>query len=248
MNDGSSERKPSATPARPTSGASTHMRRFGHDDDPHHESPGRTMAELTDDAASRREQRRRRHQSFSRDQFLDAAEEIFGRKGYHETTLKEVAELAEFSVGSVYSFFESKDDLFRQIFLRRGEEFMPEIREVLSGAGDDPLDVLHRLVDFEVEWFRRHRHFGRLYLRNSSATLQPTEGTEDAVVTDRYYESMKLQTELIRRGQEAGAFRTGDPEALARMFSGIVSTFQSLDPAVMSDDPMAEERMSLDEL
>ncbi|HEX6238473.1 MAG TPA: helix-turn-helix domain-containing protein, partial [Acidimicrobiales bacterium] len=79
----------------------------------------------TGQAGGRREQRRLRHQDVSRAQFLDAAEEVFGRKGFHNTTLKEVAELAEFSVGSVYSFFESKDDLFRQIFVRRGEEFMP---------------------------------------------------------------------------------------------------------------------------
>ena len=48
---------------------------------------------------SRREQRRLQHQDLSRGQLLDAAEEVFGRKGFHEATLKEVAELAEFSVG-----------------------------------------------------------------------------------------------------------------------------------------------------
>lgn len=206
------------------------------------------MAELTDDAASRREQRRRRHQHFSREQFLDAAEEIFGRKGYHETTLKEVAEQAEFSVGSVYSFFENKEDLFRQIFLRRGSQFMPEIRAVLADVGDDPLAGLHRLVDFEAQWFRRHPHFGRLYLRHSSATFLPTEGTQDAVLTPNHRESMVLQSELFRRGQEAGVLREGDPEVLARVFSGIMSAFQALDPVVMSDDPSVAERMTLDEL
>ena len=78
-------------------------------------------------AASRREQRRLLHQDLSRNQLLDAAEEVFGEKGFHDTTLKEVAELAEFSVGSVYSFFENKDDLFLNVFLRRGAEFLPSL-------------------------------------------------------------------------------------------------------------------------
>src|SRR5881394_1303068 len=91
-------------------------------------------------APSRREERRIRQQDVSRSQLLDAAEEVFGRKGFHETTLKEVAELAEFSVGSVYSFFESKDDLFRQIFVRRGAEFMPGLRAVLGDPKGDPTD------------------------------------------------------------------------------------------------------------
>src|SRR3982074_1646975 len=90
---------------------------------------------VTSMAASRREQRRLQHQDLSRAQLLDAAEEGFGRKGFHDTTLKEVAELAEFSVGSVYSFFENKNDLFRQIFLRRGEQFMGPLRGTHAGAG-----------------------------------------------------------------------------------------------------------------
>ena len=81
---------------------------------------------------SRREARRLAQQGVGRTQLLDAAEHVFGRKGFHETTLKEVADLAEFSVGSVYSFFENKDDLFRQIFVRRGEQFMPGLHGILD--------------------------------------------------------------------------------------------------------------------
>ena len=77
------------------------------------------------------------------------------RKGFHETTLKEVAELAEFSVGSVYSFFENKEDLYVSVFVRRGDEYMPALRAVFAG-GDTPDDQLHRLVDFEVGFFRQH--------------------------------------------------------------------------------------------
>src|SRR5438445_13745217 len=106
-------------------------------------------AVTVDAAASRREQRRLLHQDLSRTQLLDAAEEVFGRKGFHETTLKEVAELAEFSVGSVYSFFENKDDLFRQIFLRRGEEWMAGAAAVF-GSSADPRSQLHDLVEFEI--------------------------------------------------------------------------------------------------
>src|ERR671919_1159167 len=92
---------------------------------------------------SRREERRLLQQHLARRQLLDAAEEVFGRKGFHETALKEIAELAEYSVGSVYSFFESKDDLFQQIFVRRGEEFMPALEAVLGDEAADPLAQLH---------------------------------------------------------------------------------------------------------
>jgi len=199
------------------------------------------VPKVTEPTAGRREQRRQRHQVLSREQLLDAAEEIFGRKGYHETTLKEVAELAEFSVGSVYSFFHSKDDLFRQIFLRRGEEFMPELRAALADEHGSPLERLHRLVDFQVRWFREHPHFGRLYLRHPDRDMDPT-------IEANYQEAMHLEADLFRSGQKAGTVRGGDPEALARLFSGLMGAFQALDPAVVSDDPDATEPFSVDEL
>jgi AcrR family transcriptional regulator len=205
------------------------------------------MPRATKETASRREQRRQQHQALSRNQLLDAAEEVFGRKGFHETTLKEVAELAEFSVGSVYSFFENKDDLFRQIFVRRGDEFMNGIRAVLTEEGD-PLGQLHQLVDFEIGFFRKHPHFGRLYLRYSSATMPSTERPVDAAVADNYEESMRLQADLFERGQAVGELRAGDGQVLSRLLSGLMSAYQALDPAVMSDEPRKAERLALADL
>src|SRR5215472_6359214 len=101
------------------------------------------MARAKTTEASRREQRRVQHQDLSRAQLLDAAEEVFGHKGFHETTLKEVAELAEFSVGSVYSFFENKEDLYVSVFVRRGDEYMPALRQVFAEGGG-PEEQLHR--------------------------------------------------------------------------------------------------------
>lgn len=205
-------------------------------------------APATTKAPSRREERRLRQQDISRTQLLDAAEEVFGRKGFHETTLREIAELAEFSVGSVYSFFESKDDLFRQIFVRRGEEFMPGMHAILDRRDTDPVSQLHDLVDFQVGFFRQHPRFGRLYLRYSNATMLSVDREIDAVMRDRYEEAMRLQASLFRRGQRAGVLRAGDPEVLARLFSGVISAYQALDPAVVSDEPGTGERLPLTQL
>lgn len=203
--------------------------------------------DLASGRSSRREQRRLQHLDLSRNQLLDAAEEVFGRKGFHDATLREVVEVAEFSVGSLYSFFQSKDDLFRQVFQRRGEEYMPRIAEVLDR--DAPAaDVLDDLVAFEVGYFREHRHFGRLWLRYASSTLQSVERLADEFVLGNYHESMRRQAMLFERGQRDGVFVAGDPVALARLFSGLVAAFQSIDPAIVSDDPQPRPAMALEEL
>jgi len=200
-----------------------------------------------DPKASRRQERRLLHQDLSRTQLLDAAEEVFGRKGFHATTLKEVAELAEFSVGSVYSFFENKDDLYLSVFLRRGAEFMPGMREVAQ-SGRNPLEQLHALVDYEVGFFRRHRHFGRLYLRAFSTSRPAPEMPDSPLLSDNLETAMELQASVFARGQAGRVLRAGDEMVLARLFSGLVAAYQSLDPAVMSDDPDPEERLPLADL
>jgi AcrR family transcriptional regulator len=193
------------------------------------------------DSQSRREQRRLQHQDLSRSQLLDAAEEVFGRKGFHETTLKEVADLAGFSVGSVYSFFESKDDLFRQIFLRRGEEFMGGMQSLLTDEGAAPLSQLRSLARYQVDFFRSNPHFGRMFLRYSSiVSLAAQQEQVDPAVSERYERAMSLQSELFRRGQKSGEMCDGDPLVLSLLFSGLISSFQAVDPAVISDDVDAD--------
>lgn len=206
-----------------------------------------TAKALEKTGAVRRQQRRVQHQDLSRTQLLDAAEEVFGRKGFHEATLKEVAELAGFSVGSVYSFFENKDDLFRQVYLRRGNEYMPALRDVIRAKGP-ALDVLQAVVTFQVQYFRDHPNFGRLYLWHSGHVFgSDAKPPFDPVTVENFEEAMALQAKLFARGQRSGGLRRGDPEVMSRLLSGLVAAYQEMDPAV-SGDPAAPERLPLAEL
>jgi TetR/AcrR family transcriptional regulator len=198
--------------------------------------------------SGQREQRRLQRQDLSRNQLLDAAEEVFGRKGFHEATLKEVAELAEFAVGSVYSFFDSKDDLFRQIFVRRSAQFDPALRAALDPRHGTSLDQLHRLVDVQVLFFREYPRFGRLYLRYANASTMWVERSIDPDLTASYREWQRLLADVFARGQAAGEIRAGDPTVLTRLFDGIVASYQASDPAVLSTDPDPGEAFPLADL
>ena len=58
--------------------------------------------------ASRKERERRQHE----EEILQAARELFARKGYYSTTLEEIAHHAQFGKGTIYNYFSSKEDLF----------------------------------------------------------------------------------------------------------------------------------------
>ncbi len=58
--------------------------------------------------ATRKERERRQHE----EEILQAARELFARKGYYNTTLEEIAHHAQFGKGTIYNYFSSKEDLF----------------------------------------------------------------------------------------------------------------------------------------
>jgi TetR/AcrR family transcriptional regulator len=181
-------------------------------------------------AQSLREQRREQRRALSREQILDAAEQVFAREGFHDASLREIAELAEFSVGTVYGFFASKDEIYRDLFRRRGDEFLPGMREVLSSDLPPRVQLLD-LADWQVDFFRRHPHFGRLVLRGGSIAPPLAEPSGDVEILKNFRESQRIQAELFRRGQRAGELRAGPPLVLARMFSGLVGAYQAAELA-----------------
>ncbi len=84
---------------------------------------------LTRSAVRRQREREERYQTI-----LRAAESLFAKEGYHQTSINQIADLAEVSVGTVYFYFKNKEDLLVQLFeeityLFRsmiGAEFMKE--------------------------------------------------------------------------------------------------------------------------
>jgi AcrR family transcriptional regulator len=57
----------------------------------------------------------------TRERLLDAAVEVFSKRGFHAAAVEDIAEAAGFSKGAVYSNFASKEDLFLALFDRRIE-------------------------------------------------------------------------------------------------------------------------------
>ncbi len=129
------------------------------------------------------------------------------------------------------------------MFLRRGEQFLPRMEAVVA-SGASPRDQLHSLVDEQVGFFREHPHFGRLYLHAAGTVHPGPEVPESEALADNFARAMEIQADIFRRGQRRKELRSGDPVVLARLLSGLIFGFQSLDPAVVADGD-ASERLPL---
>jgi AcrR family transcriptional regulator len=63
---------------------------------------------------------------------LEAARRIFESKGFLNTTLNDVAREAEISVGLIYRYFQSKEDIFASLALKGSEQFDEKIAGILK--------------------------------------------------------------------------------------------------------------------
>ena len=184
--------------------------------------------------AGLREQRRQRLLEVNREHLLDAAEEEFGARGYRNATIREIAERAEFSVGAVYGLVDGKEDLLAQTLSRRAVGLLSAMG-ALAADSVRGIAALHRLADLQIDFFRAHPHFGRLWLRQAGpARWGLSTATLDRVGAD-LDRAMAMEADLIRGGQAAGEIRAGDPEVLAHIFSAIVQAFQATDPASVGE-------------
>ncbi|MCW2524631.1 MAG: transcriptional regulator, TetR family [Frankiales bacterium] len=186
---------------------------------------------MSDDQASGslRESRRLQRIHTSREQILEIAEEMFAQHGYAKTSLKEIAERSEFSVGAIYTFFESKNDLLHAVLRRRSEVELQRMAELVATAGE-PSELLLALARLEIDYFRAHRDWASLMIGFLVPGGSPDGGSPPGNwFSSGYRRAMNIQAEVIERGQAAGTVRDGDPQALARLFSALIISFHQMD-------------------
>lgn len=72
----------------------------------------------------------------TRGALVDTAERLFIERGFHSTSVEDVAEEAGFSKGAVYSNFESKDDLFLAVLAKRVDSRAMDIEPGIDRRAD----------------------------------------------------------------------------------------------------------------
>lgn len=194
---------------------------------------------------SRKEHRRYSQQQLKQQDILDAAEQIFGQKGYNKASMQDIAELAEFSLSALYRLYDGKEALFHAVLARRGKEIGQGLYGILAQEGT-PRQKLHQLVDFSISYYRQHPNWGRAYLSMVTTAVPLFDikrAAEDYPPPDAYL----IDAQVIREGQSSGEFVSGEPLVLARLLTSMVVTYHTTDPAIMGEEVRTGEGISLEQ-
>ena len=171
-----------------------------------------------DTGLSRREKERRWHRSL----ILDAAERLFSSRGYHATSMQEIADTAEFSVGFLYKMFENKEDLYHQLVDKRWREFDEMMQSRIEDA-PGPVEKIKAVISAKLLFFRGHRRFFNIFanLCFASAERRPPPFSDECVERYRRYES-ELE-EVFRQGRRQGVFADCDPAMAVLALEGVTN-------------------------
>ena len=166
-----------------------------------------------------REEARRARNQLYREHIVGAAERVFAERGFENAKLQEISALAGLSMGTIYSIFASKDELFLALLEERGQELRELARQVASSPGS-AREALLRLIESYIDYFVRHPTFLAMHLKlGHSWVLEPSGEGEGQVRI--WQEIHEFQTAIFRRGIAEGAFIDEDPRFLAKLFSAM---------------------------
>jgi TetR/AcrR family transcriptional regulator, cholesterol catabolism regulator len=140
------------------------------------------------------------------EEVLQSAANIFFAKGFHATSIEDVARDVGMLKGSLYYYIKSKDDLLFQLLLAGIEDSDAFIASQIDPQGD-PLAQLERAIRAQIDYIVQNRVQFGLFLHEFDS-LSGKRQHKLISVMSRYNSRF---VELVRRGQEQGQLIPGEP-------------------------------------
>jgi AcrR family transcriptional regulator len=159
--------------------------------------------------------------AFRTREILAAARQLLEQRGLEAMTMEEIAAAAGVAKGTLYLYFQSKDDLIQALITLVAENILKDLEAALQAPGM-PSEKLRRMVSVLLEYLNRERLLFPIYARELlRGKRESREGfwrnyqeLEERFVT--------LVTSLFAEGIAAGQFISANPRLLTFLIRGLV--------------------------
>ena len=168
---------------------------------------------------------------------LRAAVEVFSERGYFGARMREVAERAGVADGTLYLYFEGKEDLLVSLLEEHAREFLKRARRD-TAAFEDPREKLRAVIRRHLVSLENDRALAGVFqieLRHSRKFLRKIARGQVAAY-------LHLLEEIIAQGVVRGCFRKDvSPEVAARAVFGAVDELITAWVLTSHPRPLAEQ-------
>lgn len=154
----------------------------------------------------------RRHE-----QIFRAASRIFISRGYHAATVREIAREAGLSLGSLYSYIRTKEDILFLVFQKLTNTLRENIRRAIAGI-DDPVEQVRAALRADLETTERFQD--EILLMYQETKSLDRDSLRHVLAREADY--VRFFEDIVRAGYERGIFK-GDPRVSADIIAYLCS-------------------------
>jgi AcrR family transcriptional regulator len=157
--------------------------------------------------------------AFRTREILAAARRLIEQKGADALIMDEIAQTAGVAKGTIYLYFQSKDELIQALLSQVGEAMVQDLVAILAKS-DPPPEKLRQVANLLLNYVGRESTLFPVYLRElvrskslRETTLSSLQDIEERVVT--------LITQVFAEGIAAKQFIPADPRLLTFLLKGL---------------------------
>ncbi|HPY97080.1 MAG TPA: TetR/AcrR family transcriptional regulator [Candidatus Cloacimonadota bacterium] len=154
--------------------------------------------------------------SKKRADLIKAAIKTFAQKGFHRTKISDIAKKAKLADGTVYLYFENKDDLLIKCFEEMIIDLMEKADQRLQ-AIEDPLEKMLNFIDLHIDYCEKNRDAAKLIIIELRQSPEFYEKYPDFWPIKNY---LNYLTKLCKEAIDAGRIREVDPDLLTTIIFG----------------------------
>ena len=147
---------------------------------------------------------------------IDAATDIFAKKGFHQARISEIAREAQIADGTIYIYFESKDDILISLFEAQMNVVLDNMVEKISEQ-NNPIKKLEKFALTHLQLIEQNKNLAEIIqveIRQSSKFMKEYKN-------EKFTQYLDLVGDIIQDGQEKGIFKKDViPSVAKRAFFG----------------------------
>jgi len=145
-----------------------------------------------------------------------AATKVFAKKGFYKSKISEIAKEAKVADGTIYIYFENKDDILISLFEEQMKAVINNMEVQISGI-DDPARKLERFASTHLDLIEKNHDMAEIIqveLRQSGKFMKEYKN-------EKFIQYLDIIEDIISEGQEKGIFRKDViPKVAKRAFFG----------------------------
>jgi len=150
-----------------------------------------------------------------RTQIIKAAIKEFSSRGFHETEMDKIAITAGVSKGTLYNYFENKQDLFLSSIDWGLNRLIGRVYEAIEGI-DDPVEKLQKALEVYLEFLRQNRNLFVILYQYRSKFRDDMRAKFGKRHTAHFY----VLEDILADGMRKGVFKKFDAKSAALAFAG----------------------------